>query len=556
MEGSKQDSSSGDDVRLGVPSPGDETRLLQPALPQNISGIELIKMIGRGGMGEVWLGRDLKLDRRVAVKMMRRDLAGSEEAVARFYREARAVARLNHPNIIHLYQIGEHDGILYFVMEWVDGESLSEKIKSDGRLELPAAIGVMMQITEGLSYACLNAIVHRDIKPGNILIDKSGRVKLADFGLAKILEVDSQVTMPGATMGSPNFMSPESAKGEATDHRSDIYSLGITFYQMLTGKLPYTAPTPVGVLLKQIQEPLPEPETLQLIEGGAALTVIKRMTAKRPADRYASYDELRQALAALETIDKPTSTQPRIIPPDSGAIRDAVATMPTFQASGLLKILKWPYYWLVAGAVVLLSIIAGILYMTSGLEKSNSGASGDASKVSDNASNKDAILRDTAIRFPIDDRFPELVKLRMDYDYDGALKALGDRERAPMLPRLRDMLQRPRDMLKTLSEFKTAIIEEASKPGAKTSLDRKDMGVLTLTAADANQFVFRNQAGNSVTLKWPDLAPVEVLKIAIDVLPSNANPSWFIQFRRMYGLRLPERPPVKPSRPPASMPGQ
>ncbi|AXA37526.1 MAG: serine/threonine protein kinase [Candidatus Hydrogenedentota bacterium] len=272
---------------------------MQLDVPNQLGVYQLRRMLGRGGMGEVWLAFDTKLERDVAIKVMRRELIAREDAVKRFYREARAVARLNHPNIVQVYAIGEEHNMIYMVMELVDGETVAQRLKRLGPLPLDECVQLLLQAVEGLGYACARGIIHRDIKPSNMMLTSDYRLKITDFGLAKIVEHDSQMTVAGTAIGSPNYMSPEQARGEEADHRSDIYALGISFYQMLTNELPFTGQTPLSVLLKQIQEPLPEPEFLKELAGGKALEVIKKMTAKRPEDRFQTYGGLAAALAAL-----------------------------------------------------------------------------------------------------------------------------------------------------------------------------------------------------------------------------------------------------------------
>ncbi len=271
-------------------------------VPRELGCYQLKRLLGRGGMGEVWLAHDRNLDREVAIKLMRKELLQNEDANRRFAREARAVGRLNHPNIVHVYSFGDEKGLLYFAMEYVDGETVSQKLKRIRCFELPDAIMTIMQAIEGLGYACERGIVHRDIKPSNLMLTKDGRVKIADFGLAKMVQHDTQVTAAGTAMGSPNYMSPEQARGEEADHRSDIYALGVSLYQMLCGTLPFTADSPLSVLLKHIQDPLPEPADLRDMKDGAILNVIKRMTAKRPEDRYQTYGELATALLIIEPL--------------------------------------------------------------------------------------------------------------------------------------------------------------------------------------------------------------------------------------------------------------
>lgn len=309
----------------------DQTVMVQ--VPQQLGCYHLTKMLGRGGMGEVWLALDTKLEREVAIKLMRRDLLANEEAVKRFSREARAVARLNHPNIVQVYSFGDEKGVIYMVMELVEGETVTQRIKRHTHLVMEEAGQILMQTIEGLSYANARGIIHRDIKPSNLMLTTDFKTKIADFGLAKMIEHDTQMTAAGTTMGSPNYMSPEQARGEEADHRSDIYALGISFYQMLTGELPFTAQTPLSVLLKQIQEPLPEPEFLRELCDGRLLNIIKKMTQKDPEERFQTYGGLAAAVADVMPnlapsipAHSPTTSMPTPQPIPPGSFQTPPAT--------------------------------------------------------------------------------------------------------------------------------------------------------------------------------------------------------------------------------------
>lgn len=309
---------SGDDATQDMPAP-DHTVILD--VPRELGCYRLSRLLGRGGMGEVWQALDSNLEREVAIKLMRKELIANDDANRRFFREARAVARLNHPNIVQVYAFGDEKGINYFVMELVEGETVSQRLKQFRQLPLEDALHIMLQAIEGLGYANARGIIHRDIKPSNLMLTEDSRVKIADFGLAKMVEHDTQMTAAGTAMGSPNYMSPEQARGEEADHRSDIYALGISLYQIICGDLPFTAHSPVSVLLKQIQEPLPEPDFLRTLHNGSVLSVLKKMTAKSPAARYQSYGELANALAQLQPNVKMngahgvTSSMPAATPP-------------------------------------------------------------------------------------------------------------------------------------------------------------------------------------------------------------------------------------------------
>jgi serine/threonine-protein kinase len=256
--------------------------------------------IGRGGMGVVYRARDERLQRRVAIKVLPPELAFQQDIRQRFTREAQTAARLSHPHIVPIHTVGEGQGLVYFVMGYVDGESVAARIRRRGRLPVEEARRVMKEAADALGAAHALSIIHRDIKPDNILLEGTrGRVMVTDFGIAKALSGTSSATLTGAgvAIGTPSFMSPEQAAGERDiDGRSDLYSLGIVTFQMLSGELPFTAPTVAGILMKQITEPAPDirgrrpdvPEDLAL--------AVSRCLEKDPENRWPSADALRRAL--------------------------------------------------------------------------------------------------------------------------------------------------------------------------------------------------------------------------------------------------------------------
>ncbi|MCL4866665.1 MAG: serine/threonine protein kinase, partial [Gemmatimonadales bacterium] len=217
--------------------------------------------IGRGGMGVVYRARDERLHRRVAIKVLPPELAFQKEIRERFTREAQTAARLQHPHIVPIHDVGEGNGLVYFVMGLVEGESLGGRIRRRGKLPAEEARRIMKETADALSAAHAVSVIHRDIKPDNILLEGTrGRVMVTDFGIAKALSTGSGATLTGVgvAIGTPSYMSPEQAAGERdVDGRSDVYSLGVVTYQMLTGELPFTAPTVAGILMQQITEPAP-----------------------------------------------------------------------------------------------------------------------------------------------------------------------------------------------------------------------------------------------------------------------------------------------------------
>ncbi|HMV31212.1 MAG TPA: serine/threonine-protein kinase, partial [Gemmatimonadales bacterium] len=277
------------------------TSPLAPRLSEALGSAFTIEgEIGRGGMGVVYRARDEKLKRRVAIKVLPPELAFQQEIRARFTREAETAARLSHPHIVPIYTVGEGNGLVYFVMGYVDGESVGGRLKRRGKLPVEEVRRIMKETADALSAAHAMSVIHRDIKPDNILLDGTrGRVMVTDFGIAKAMSggTGGTLTSAGVAIGTPQYMSPEQAAGEKEiDGRSDLYSLGILSYQMLTGELPFTAPTVAGILMKQITElPPPVAEKRPDCPEDLALAVT-RCLEKDPENRWPSADALRRAL--------------------------------------------------------------------------------------------------------------------------------------------------------------------------------------------------------------------------------------------------------------------
>ncbi len=270
---------------------------------------QIIKAIGEGGMANVYLAYDTILDRDVAVKVLRGDLANDEKFVRRFQREALSASSLTHPNIVEVYDVGEDHGMYYIVMEYVEGRHLKDLIKKRGKLTTSEVIDIMLQITDGMSVAHDSYIIHRDIKPQNIMILENGLVKIMDFGIAMALN-STQLTQTNSVMGSVHYLPPEQASGKGATLQSDIYSMGIVMYELLTGKLPYKGDNAVEIALKQLKEPLPDireelPNIPQSIEN-----IIIKATAKNPKNRYADAREMHEDL--LTCMDESRVNEPPI----------------------------------------------------------------------------------------------------------------------------------------------------------------------------------------------------------------------------------------------------
>jgi serine/threonine-protein kinase len=256
--------------------------------------------LGSGGMSTVYLARDTTLDRQVAVKILHREMSEQEDQLQRFRQEARAVAKLSHPNVVAVIDAGEDGGHPYIVFEYVEGETLKQRINRLGALDPQEALAYAIEIARGLTVAHNRKMVHRDIKPQNVLIDAEGRAKLTDFGISRQLEQDG-MTATGRVLGTTDYVAPEQAMGHPVDQRSDVYSLGVVLYEMLIGQVPFHADSQVGVAMKHVNEELPDVQQRRPELSAAAAMVVERATAKDPDQRYQQVGELIDDLStALE----------------------------------------------------------------------------------------------------------------------------------------------------------------------------------------------------------------------------------------------------------------
>ena len=290
---------------------------------------QIIKAIGEGGMANVYLAYDTILDRDVAVKVLRGDLANDEKFVRRFQREALSASSLTHPNIVEVYDVGEDHGQYYIVMEYVEGKNLKDLIKKRGKLTLSEVIDIMLQITDGMSVAHDSYIIHRDIKPQNIMILENGLVKIMDFGIAMAMN-STQLTQTNSIMGSVHYLPPEQANGKGSTLQSDIYSMGILMYELLTGKLPYKGDNAVEIALKHLKEPLPSiKEELPNIPQSVENIVIKA-AAKNPKNRYADAREMHNDL--LTCLDESRENEEKIKLPYKEITEEAKTKQPKKEA--------------------------------------------------------------------------------------------------------------------------------------------------------------------------------------------------------------------------------
>ena len=267
-----------------------------PLVGQIFGKCRLLSLVGRGGMGSVYLAEHLFLKRRVAIKILSRDLSSDPEELARFEKEAVAAARLDHENIVTIHDVDEEGGRLFIVMEYVEGEDLDAHLKRKGALPVRRALEISREVTRALEHAHAAGVVHRDVKPGNILLGRKGQVKITDFGLAQ----DVGHREPGEfVLGTPWYVSPEQAQGRPVDGRSDVYSLGVTLYQMITGRRPFEGRSPDSVVRKHLEKPRPSLRLRRPALPSALEATVHRMMAIDPAARFGSALDLRRALDLL-----------------------------------------------------------------------------------------------------------------------------------------------------------------------------------------------------------------------------------------------------------------
>ena len=265
-----------------------------------IGDFEILAAIGAGGMGSVFKARSVTLDRLVAIKILSVKLSGDRSFVERFLKEARSVARLNHPGIVQIYDFGEADSVFYLVMEYIDGQSVAQMLRGHGTIPAAQSIGLIRQASLALATAHEAGIVHRDVKPENLMLTRTARIKLIDLGLARLVDEDVSMTMTGVTMGTPLYIAPEQIHGKVpVDARADIYSLGATLFHMVTGHPPFPAANGMNVMARHLVDPVPDPRSHVPGLSAGLCRVIGTMMAKAPADRFGDMMSVERELAAL-----------------------------------------------------------------------------------------------------------------------------------------------------------------------------------------------------------------------------------------------------------------
>jgi serine/threonine-protein kinase len=278
---------------------------------QTLSNYKVVEQLGRGGMATVYKAHELSLNRIVALKVLASRLSEDQDYIKRFQREAQAAAQLNHPNIVQIYSIGEEKGLHYFAMEYIKGESLADVKKRIGVFPPAQAVTIIKQVADALADAHKAGLVHRDIKPSNIMMDPDGRAKVTDFGIAYVSTAKTKLTQDGSIIGTPEYLSPEQCEGKTVDQRSDVYSLGVTLYELLTGKTPYEADTPVSMLMKIVKGNFPPICEVNPNVPQPLCLIVDKMMETDVNQRYASMKDVTGDLSALPLEDSAPGAAPK-----------------------------------------------------------------------------------------------------------------------------------------------------------------------------------------------------------------------------------------------------
>ena len=278
---------------------------------------KILDVIGGGGMSNVYLAHDMILDRDVAIKILHYNFSNEQEMHRRFQREALSATSLTHPNIVSIYDVGEDGDMHYLVMEYVKGQTLKQYIQKYAPLAPTKCVDIMKQLTSAIAHAHQNQIIHRDIKPQNILMDESGNVKITDFGIAMALE-DTSFTRTNSVLGTVHYLSPEQARGGTATKKSDIYSLGIVLYELLTGELPFSGESAVAIALKHLQSETPSVKAIVPSIPQSLENVVLKATAKDPVHRYSSVEEMKEDLETV--LSDARSHEAKFSPPIDDAV--------------------------------------------------------------------------------------------------------------------------------------------------------------------------------------------------------------------------------------------
>jgi serine/threonine-protein kinase len=327
----------------------------------------LEEKIGSGGMSTVYRAFDETLERWVAIKLMHREISSDTDQLERFRREARAVASLNHPHVVTVIDFGEDDDHPYIVFEYVEGETLKDRVRRVGRLPVPEAVAYAIEIGRALECAHANKLVHRDVKPQNVLIDAEGRAKVTDFGIARSLEAEG-LTATGRVLGTTDYVAPEQALGEATTAQSDVYSLGICLFEMLTGDVPFKADSQVGVAMKHVKDPLPDIRMRRPEISAALASVVEHACAKETANRYASAHDVVHDLEQALVIEASRAGGA------TGEATSVLRSLPDDTAEfGPLKRLRHPRRGLLLTLLAIALVAGGIVFAVTRTHRGSTG---------------------------------------------------------------------------------------------------------------------------------------------------------------------------------------
>lgn len=342
---------------------------------------EIVKVLGGGGMAVVYQARDLVLDRWVAIKVMNDSLQDNHEFIQRFIREAKATGSLSHPNVVNVYDIGREGSIYYMVMEYISGMTLAEYVQKKGSLLADEVMEITMQICDGLSTAHRNGIIHRDIKAHNILRTEDGRYKVTDFGISYFSKTSTSLTQTGTVMGSAHYFSPEQASGGKVTYASDLYSVGILMFYLLTGRFPFDGDNSVSIAMKHIQEEVPDPRQWNSAIPNQLCQVIQKALAKDPAQRYQTADEMKRVIQRIQASErKKTRTKPTYRYTEHATTE--TASLPSRHTKHRRKDKKKKHrtFWFILGLAILGVLISFFIYYFVWADRSDQQPVSDPSK--------------------------------------------------------------------------------------------------------------------------------------------------------------------------------
>src|SRR5690348_4001572 len=326
---------------------------------------ELEELVGTGGMSSVYRAHDRLLDRKVALKILHEHHGLDEASVERFRREARAVASVSHPNVVTVIDRGEQDGRQFIVFEYIEGENLKRLVERQGTLPTEQALELVIQVAGGLAFAHREGIVHRDVKPQNVLLDGAGTAKVTDFGIARSLAVRQGMTQTGTVLGTSDYIAPEQAQGQVVDEQSDVYSLGVVLYELLTGRVPFPGENFVAVAMRHINEPPPHVRDLRPEVSPRVDAAIARAMAKRPADRFASMNELGVELEACLAELRTGTDWTQVLPPPAAPRRHRGR-----------RVSPWPVIVLIAALLATGAVVGVLALRGHGSGTNGTGGSG------------------------------------------------------------------------------------------------------------------------------------------------------------------------------------